>query len=84
MGIKFARFQVSGNKPSLNDLFIKIHRNLETYFETPFCTLWLMTSPLALLGLKTSIIVFPSCSVQFISERELSVSLEKEGNWVYP
>ena len=41
------------------------------------------SSPLDLLGLRTSIIVSISCSVQFISERELSVSFEKGGNWVF-
>ena len=40
------------------------------------------SSPLALLGLRFLIIVSISCSVQFISERELSVSFKKGGNWV--
>ena len=40
------------------------------------------SSPIALLGLRTSIIVSFSCSVQFIFKRELSVSIEKGGNWV--
>ena len=37
---------------------------------------------LALLGLRTSIIVSILCSVHCISERELLVSFEKGGNWV--
>ena len=79
----FASFQVSGNIPSLNDLLIKIHRGLETDLETPLSILWLMpSSSLALLGFRTSIIVSISYSVQFISERELSVSFEKGGNRV--
>ena len=39
-------------------------------------------SPIALLGLRPSIIVSFSCSVQFNPERELSVSFEKGGNLV--
>ena len=76
MGIIFESFQVSGNIPSLNDQFIKIQRDFEADFETPLSILWLIpSSPLALLGLRTSIIVSISCSVQFISERELSQNM---------
>ena len=39
------------------------------------------SSPLALLGLRTLIIVSISSSVQFISEKELSVSFKQVAQW---
>ena len=60
-----------------------MQRGFETVFDTPLSISWLMpSSPLALLGLSASIMFSISSSVQFICERELSVSLVKGGSWV--
>ena len=85
MGITLAIFQISEKIPSSKDLFMKIHKGFETDLETPLSILWLIpSSPLALLGLRTSIVFFSfSCSVQIILDRELSVSLVKGFNWVF-
>ena len=67
MGITLAIFQISGNIPSSKDLFIKIHKGFETDLETPLSILWLIpSSPLALLGLRTSTVFSISSSVQII------------------
>ena len=59
MGITLAIFHISGNIPSSKDLFIKILKGFETDLETPLSILWLIpSSPLALLGLRTSIVFF--------------------------
>ena len=78
IGITFVSFQISGNIPSSKDIFIIMHKGFETHCKTPSS----FSSPLALLVLKTSIVVSISCSVQFIYERELSVNLVKGGNCV--
>ena len=59
MGITIAIFQISGKIPSSTDLFIKIHKGFKTDLETHLSILWLiLSSPLALLGLRTLIVVF--------------------------
>ena len=59
MGITLAIFHILGNIPSSKDLFIRIHNGFETDLETPLSILWLIpSSPLALLGLRTSIVCF--------------------------
>ena len=59
MGITLAICQISGNIASSKDLFIKIHKGFETDLETPLSILWIIPStPLALLGLRTSIVFF--------------------------
>ena len=82
MGIPFPSFQISGNVPHQR-IYSSKYRVFEKDLETPVSILLLMSSsPLALLGLRTSIIVSISCSVHFIRERELSVSLGNGGNLV--
>ena len=65
MGITKAIFQISGNTLSSKDLVIKIHKGFETDLETHLSILWLiLSSPLALLGLRTLFFFSFSCSVQ--------------------
>ena len=74
MGITLAIFQISGNIPSSKDLSIKIHKGIETDLETPLSILWLIPlSPLALLGLRTSIVFFYFLfSANYLGQRVIS------------